>query len=229
MRQRIPVAVDARAPKFNGGLATRLDSIPFGIVVNKYGNRFKDEGEEFWPKRYAVWGRYVAEEEDQIATVLWDSKVTGKFLPPMFGTTSANSIPELAELLKLNPASVTKTVDAFNNSVVNGTFDPNILDDCHTENLNPPKSHWAQRLDQPPYHGIVMRPGITFTYLGVGIQKDARILRKDETAFKNVFAAGEIMSGNILSTGYLAGFGMTIGAVWGRQAGTEAGTYAKSN
>ena len=223
------VAVDARAPKFDGGLATRLDSIPFGIVVNKYGNRFKDEGEEFWPKRYAVWGRYVAEEEDQIATVLWDSKVTGKFLPPMFGTTSANSIPELAELLKLNPASVTKTVDAFNNSVVNGTFDPNILDDCHTENLNPPKSHWAQRLDQPPYHGIVMRPGITFTYLGVGIQKDARILRKDETAFKNVFAAGEIMSGNILSTGYLAGFGMTIGAVWGRQAGTEAGTYAKSN
>ena len=28
------VAVDARAPKFDGGIVTRLDCIPFGIVVN---------------------------------------------------------------------------------------------------------------------------------------------------------------------------------------------------
>ena len=67
-----------------------------------------------------------------------------------------------------------------------------------------------------------MRPGITFTYMGVKIAADARVVRTDGSRMDNVYAAGEIMSGNILSTGYLAGFGMTIGSVWGRHAGTEA-------
>jgi succinate dehydrogenase/fumarate reductase flavoprotein subunit len=53
------VAIDARAPKFDGGIVTRLDSVPLGIVVNKHGDRFYDEGEDFWPKRYAIWGRLV--------------------------------------------------------------------------------------------------------------------------------------------------------------------------
>ena len=54
---------------------------------------------------------------------------------------------------------------------------------------------------------------------------DARVKRTDGSAFENVFAAGEIMSGNILSSGYLAGFGMTIGAVWGRRAGQKAAEH----
>jgi tricarballylate dehydrogenase len=67
-----------------------------------------------------------------------------------------------------------------------------------------------------------MRPGITFTYLGVAVTDRAQVRRVDGLVFANVFAAGEIISGNILSTGYLAGFGMTIGTVWGRIAGREA-------
>ncbi len=51
------VALDARAPKFDGGIVTRLDSVPFGIVVNQQVKRFYDEGEDFWPKRYAIWGK----------------------------------------------------------------------------------------------------------------------------------------------------------------------------
>ena len=71
------------------------------------------------------------------------------------------------------------------------------------------------------------RPGITFTYLGVAVTPQARVLRTDGTALRNVFAAGEIMSGNVLSTGYLAGFGLTIGTVWGRIAGAEAARRAR--
>ena len=220
------VAVDARSPRFDGGLATRLDSIPFGIVVNQFGQRFQDEGEEIWPKRYADWGRHIAEQPDQLAMSLWDSKVSGEFLPPMFGVTSADTIEELAVALNLSPKVLVETVRTYNEQVVEGTFDPRILDNCHTDNLVPPKSHWAQRLDKPPYYGVAMRPGITFTYLGLKVQEDARVVKEDGTAFRNVFAAGEIMSGNILSTGYLAGFGMAIGAVWGRQAGREAARHA---
>jgi tricarballylate dehydrogenase len=108
-----------------------------------------------------------------------------------------------------------------------GTFDPATLDDCRTEGLAPAKSHWAQPVDRQPFYGIPMRPGITFTYMGVAVDETARVLRTDGTAFANVYAAGEIMSGNILSTGYLAGFGMTIGTVWGRLAGTGAAQHAR--
>ena len=68
------IAVDARAPKFDGGIATRLDSIPFGIALNKHGRRFFDEGQDIWPKRYAIWGRLIAEQEDQIAYSIVDSQ-----------------------------------------------------------------------------------------------------------------------------------------------------------
>lgn len=224
------IALDARAPKFDGGIATRLDTIPFGIVVNRYGRRFYDEGEEFWPKRYAVWGGHIARQDDQIAYSLWDAKVSSLTLPPMYGVTTGGSISEVARALGLDDATVAQvaqTVAAYNAGVVNGTFDPAVLDDCHTEGVTPQKSHWAQRLDTPPFYGIAMRPGITFTYMGVAVNADARVVFADDSAFDNVFAAGEIMSGNILSTGYLAGFGMTIGSVWGRQAGIKAAAYVR--
>ncbi len=220
------IALDARAPRFDGGIATRLDTIPFGIVVNKHGVRFCDEGEDIWPKRYAAWGGHIARQPDQFAVSLWDSKSTGLFLPPMYGVTSAGDIGEVGSLLGLSGDVVAETVRQYNAAVVDGTFDPTVLDGCHTAGLAPPKSHWAQRLDTPPYYGIAMRPGITFTYMGVAVGLDARVRREDGTVFDNVFAAGEIMSGNVLSTGYMAGFGMTIGSVWGRQAGTEAAKHA---
>jgi tricarballylate dehydrogenase len=217
------VAIDARAPRFDGGIATRLDSIPFGIVLNAAGQRFYDEGEELWPKRYAIWGRNIAGQPGQIAYSIWDAKVRRLFLPPMYGPARAASLGELARTLGLGEHALTATVREFNAAIrPGGTFDPGRLDDCTTTGLHPAKSHWAQPIDTPPYYGIAMRPGITFTYLGVAVTDQARVLRTDGTPFGNVFAAGEIMSGNILSTGYLAGFGLTIGSVWGRIAGAEA-------
>jgi tricarballylate dehydrogenase len=216
------IALDARAPKFDGGMATRLDTVPFGITVNRLGQRFYDEGEDIWPKRYAIWGRLIAEQPDQIAFALWDSKVNHCFLPPMYGVIKENTLAAVAAELGLDAEVLGRTVDAYNDAVVGGTFEPGVLDDCHTDGLQPAKTHWAQRLDTAPYYGIAMRPGITFTYMGAAIRGDARVRTEDDNVFANVFAAGEIMSGNILSTGYLAGFGMTIGTVWGRQAGTEA-------
>jgi len=219
------VAVDARSPKFDGGIATRIDSIPFGITVNRDARRFYDEGEDIWPKRYAIWGRNVAEQPDQIAYPLWDSSMTEQFLPPMYGAIGAPTIDELADRLGLDSTSLTSTVEQFNRATMRDArsrFDPSKLDGVATSGLTPAKSNWALPLDHPPFYGLPARPGITFTYMGVAVDSAARVLRSDDTAFKNVFAAGEIMSGNILSSGYLAGFGMTIGTVWGRVAGLEA-------
>src|SRR5262249_2422134 len=138
---------------------------------------------------------------------------------------SAPTIGELAAMLGLEPARVIETVACFNRSIKpGGTFNPDLLDDCSTVGFDPPKSHWAVPLTEPPFYGYALRPGITFTYRGVAIDDCARVQLASGPA-RNLFAAGEIISGNILRQGYLAGFGLTIGTVSGRLAGREAARY----
>ncbi len=220
------VAIDGRAPKFDGGIVTRLDCVPLGIVVNRHAERFYDEGEDFWPKRYAIWGKLVARQPDQIAYALIDAKVRDRFMPSVYPPLEAPSISELASKLGLPGEQLAATVAAFNQAVQPGTFDHTALDDCRTVALMPAKSHWAQSLDVPPYAAYPLRPGITFTYLGVRVDSAARVLMTDGTPFANIYAAGEIMAGNVLRKGYIAGIGMTIGTVFGRIAGESAARHA---
>ena len=222
------VALDARAPKFDGGIATRLDSVPFGITVNKYGKRFYDEGQDFWPKRYAIWGRLIAEQPDQIAYSIVDSHTIDCFLTSLYRPYEASSVAGLAESMGLDPDVMGATVREFNAAVrPGGTFNPAALDDCSTVGLDPPKSHWALPIALPPFYGYPLRPGITFTYMGLAVDACSRVHMTDGRLVDNLFAAGEIMSGNILSSGYLGGFGLTIGTVFGRVAGTEAARCAR--
>jgi tricarballylate dehydrogenase len=147
-------------------------------------------------------------------------------MPSVFPAVEAGSLREIAGTLGLDPAGLTATVDAFNRSVRPGSFDPASLDDCRTEALDPPKSHWALPIDRPPFWAYPLRPGITFTYLGVTVDGCARVVMQAGRPSSNVFAAGEVMAGNILGRGYLAGFGLTIGTVFGRIAGREAARHA---
>ncbi len=220
------VAIDARAPKFDGGIVTRVDAVSLGIVVNRDARRFYDEGEEFWPKRYAIWGRLVAGQPGQIAYAVIDAKAMGKFMPPVYPPMKASTVRELGGQLGLDPAALEETVGQYNSAVREGTFDHTRLDDCHTEGLAPAKTHWARRIDTPPFFAYPLRPGITFTYLGVAIDESARMLMQDGKPAANVFAAGEIMAGNILGKGYLAGIGMSIGTAFGRIAGEGAARLA---
>ncbi len=222
------VAIDARAPKFDGGIITRHDSVVFGIVVNKHAQRFYDEGEDIWPKRYAIWGRLVAAQPDQIAYIIFDASVRNSFMPTLFPPIEGGSIAELAAKLELDPKALEKTIAEFNAAVRPGTFDHTILDDCRTEGLTPPKTHWARRIETPPYLAYPVRPGITFTYLGTRVNRQGRMVMKDGKPSANMFAAGEIMAGNVLGKGYAAGIGMTIGSVFGRVAGREAAKNARN-
>src|SRR5690242_11407590 len=222
------VAIDARAPKYDGGIITRHDSVIFGIVVNKHAQRFYDEGEDIWPKRYAIWGRLVAAQPDQIAYIIFDSTVVTSFMPTLFPPIAGQTIAELAGKLELDPAALEKTITEFNAAVLSGTFDHTILDDCRTEGITPQKTHWARKIETPPYLAYPVRPGITFTYLGTRVNKQSRMVMKDGKPSANMFAAGEIMAGNVLGKGYAAGMGMTIGSVFGRIAGREAAKNARN-
>ena len=195
------IAVDARAPKFDGGIVTRLDSIPLGIVVNAQGLRFYDEGEEFWPKRYAIWGSLVAEQPDQIAYAITDQKVAGRFMPSMFPAIERQTLGELAAALGLPPEAFEDTVHNFNRAVRPGRFDLAALDDCRTEGVVPQKSHWAQTLDAPPFCAYPLRPGITFTYLGVRVNAEARVLMQRRSAGGEHLCGGRDHGGEYPASG----------------------------
>ena len=219
------VAIDARAPKFDGGIITRLDCVVFGIVVNKQAQRCYDEGEELRPNRYAIWGRLVAAQPDQIAYIIFDASSLELFMPSLYPAIAAGSLAELAAKFGLDAAVLEKTVADFNAAVRPGSFDHTMLDDCRTDGLTPPKTHWARRIEKAPFYGYPVRPGITFTYLGTRVDRSARMMLRDGGPSANMFAAGEIMAGNVLGRGYAAGIGMTIGSVFGRIAGQGAAAH----
>lgn len=219
------VAVDARAPLYDGGICTRIDCVSLGIVVNKNAQRFYDEGEDFWPKRYAIWGRLVAKQPSQIGFSIIDSKSLGRFMPPVFAGKTANTIRGLAVLCDLNPEKLEKTVNGFNQACIKGEFNHTVLDNCHTQDLTPAKTHWATPLDTPPFYAYALRPGITFTYLGLKVEEDSAV-RFNNLPSPNLYVAGEMMAGNVLGQGYTAGVGMSIGTTFGRIAGKNAAKAA---
>jgi tricarballylate dehydrogenase len=164
------------------------------------------------------------------AAIAWsiiDSKAIGRFMPPVFPGTRADSLPELARAIGVDETTFMQTLNAYNSACRVGNFDHTALDDCRTEGLAPAKTHWALPLDRPPFFAYAVRPGVTFTYLG---------LKTDETAAvhfggrpsPNLFVAGEMMAGNVLGKGYTAGVGMSIGTAFGRIAGTQAAAAARA-
>lgn len=220
------VAIDGRAPKFDGGIVTRLDCVPFSIVVNKHAERFYDEGEDVWPKRYAIWGRLVADQPDQVGYVIIDAKAINLFMPSVFPPLKADTLEDLAAQMALPPDRLRSTVDAFNAACGDtSAFHPTELDGVATQGLNPPKSNWARPITEPPFYGYTLRTGVTFTYLGLKVDDRAQCSIGNRSV-SNLWAAGETMAGSILGQGYLAGFGMTIGTVFGRIAGEEVAKYA---
>lgn len=218
------VAIDGRAPKYDGGIVTRLDCVPFSIVVNQDAQRFYDEGEDVWPKRYAIWGRLVAAQPDQVAYSIIDAKSINDFMPSVYPPETAATIEGLGERLGIPGAKLRQTVEAFNAACQSGRFHPTELDGLATLGLEPPKTNWARPITESPFYGYSLRPGVTFTYLGLKVDETARVSGA-ASQMQNVWAAGEIMAGSILGQGYLAGFGMTIGTVFGRIAGREAAAH----
>ena len=221
------VAIDARAPLYDGGICTRIDCVSLGVVVNREARRFYDEGEDFWPKRYAIWGRLVAQQPGQVGYSIIDAKAVGRFMPPVFPGVKADTLPDLARQLGLDVDTFMHTLNSYNAACRVGTFDHTALDDCHTEGVAPAKTHWARPIDTAPFYGYALKPGVTFTYLGLKTDDTAAVHFGGQPS-PNLFVAGEMMAGNVLGKGYTAGVGMSIGTAFGRIAGTQAAQAVKA-
>jgi tricarballylate dehydrogenase len=163
----------------------------------------------------------VAQQRGQLGYSIIDAKAIGRFMPPVFPGTVADTLPELARKLGLPEAAFMRTMNDYNAACNHGQFDHTTLDNCFTEGLIPAKTHWARTVDTAPFYGYALKPGVTFTYLGLKVDETAAVRFAGKPS-DNLFVAGEMMAGNVLGKGYTAGVGMSIGIAFGRIAGAQA-------
>jgi tricarballylate dehydrogenase len=227
------VAWDADAPP-GGGDRVRTNqltrqSYPIGIVVNRDGERFLDEGADFRNYTYAKYGKEILAQPGHIAFQLFDAKTRPLLRgeeydsQPIAGA-QADDLGELAQALAINGDRLRRTVTEFNASIVDRPFNPAIKDG-RAARVTPPKSHWAQPLDTPPFYGYTVTCGITFTFGGIRVNRHAAVLRPDGIPIPGLYAAGELVGG-LFSGNYPGGSGLTAGSVYGRLAGSAAARTA---
>jgi tricarballylate dehydrogenase len=221
---------DLNAPEF-GDLAVgdgfQKHSYPWGVVFNADGKRFIDEGADFRNYTYAMYGRCVLEQPNQVAWQVFDAKVAhllrDEYRIRQATRFSANTIEELAEKLDgIDARQFVKTVTEYNAAVDQSVpFNPNVKDGRGTHGLAVPKSNWANTLDTPPYQAFAVTCGLTYTFGGLRIDTDAQVLDTDLNPIPGLYAAGELVGG-LFYFNYPGGSGLTNGAVFGRIAGTSA-------
>jgi tricarballylate dehydrogenase len=220
---------DAGAPPSGDWeLTNRLSklSYPIGVVVNAEGRRFLDEGADFRNYTYARYGAEVLGQPGAVAYQLFDAQTepllrADEYRAPGVTRFEADSIDELATRVGLSPSALARTVGEFNAAVQPGTFDPSIKDGKRTLGLDPPKSNWALPLDRPPFVCFPVTCGITFTFGGLRIDTECRVLDTADRPIPGLYAAGELVGG-LFYHNYPGGTGLTAGSVFGRRAGRAA-------
>jgi len=198
-------------------------SYPYGVMINRDGVRFLDEAPDFQFFTYAKYGRIILNQPDSVAYQIFDQKVV-HLLEGRYSTSEpvvGDTLDALIEKLPVDHDAAKRTLAAYNAAAGHGSFNPGILDHMHTENLQPQKSNWAQKLDEGPFVCYPVTGGITFSFGGLKIDDQAQVLDSGWRPIPGLFTCGE-MVGNLFHDNYPGGTGLTSGAVFGRLAGRSA-------
>jgi len=226
------VGWEYNAPEF-GDLAVgdgfQKHSYPFGLIINNDGNRFVDEGADFRNYTYAKYGREILAQPSHSAWQIFDAKVDhilrDEYRIKQVTKVQADSLEELcARMEGVDSQEAFKTITQFNSAVSDEiTFNPNVKDGRNTKGLALNKSNWANRIDTGPFQAYNVTCGLTFTFGGLRINEKGQVLDTDLNPISGLFAAGELVGG-LFYGNYPGGTGLMAGAVFGRLAGTNAGT-----
>lgn len=222
--------IDAKAPDFEtpqhedgrGNTQSRYD-YPFGISVNALGLRFFDEGEAQHSFTYAKTGRAVLAQPGASAFQIYDAKGLKLFRYPHHPATyhEAETIEQLAVQIGIELRVLVHTVTEFNKACCSDKpFDPTRPDGRSTRGLEIPKSNWAVPIDEPPFRAYPVTGGITFTFGGVQVNRNAQVLNTTDQPIKGLFASGDILG--LFFHNYPSFTGQTRNAVFGKLAGRSA-------
>jgi tricarballylate dehydrogenase len=213
------------APRALTDRSNRLSYL-YGVMLNRQGLRFVDEGEDTNLYTYAKFGRAILAQPGAKAWQIFDQKVV-HLLEPRYSTSRplvADTLEELIDQLDIDDKrQAVRTLHAFNAAARNADegFDPSRKDGLSTSGLTPEKTNWAIRLDAPPFHAYSATGGITFTFGGVKVNDNTQVMGTDWRPLKGLYACGE-MIGGLFYDNYPAGTGLVSGATFGRIAGRNA-------
>jgi tricarballylate dehydrogenase len=229
------VGWDRNAPEF-GDLAVgdgfQKHSYPLGIMINARGRRFVDEGADFRNYTYAKYGRAILEQPGQFAWQIFDHKVAhllrDEYRIRQVTKVSADSIEELVRKLEdVDADAALAEIRQYNAAVDKSIpFNPNIKDGRCTRAIAIPKSNWANAIDEPPFFAFAVTCGITFTFGGLRITREAEVVDTEGKIIPGLYAAGELVGG-LFYFNYAGGSGLMAGAVFGKIAGSSAGAFAR--
>ena len=224
------VGWDRNAPEFGDlgvGDAFQKHSYPFSIMLNAKGERFVDEGADFRNYTYAKYGGVILSQPGQFAWQIFDRKVAhllrDEYRIRQVTKTSAATLEELVrKLVDVDSEAALATIRQYNRAIrTEVPFDPNVRDGRGTRGLAVPKSNWANTLDTPPFEAYAVTCGVTFTFGGLRIDTEGKVLDTDLAPIEGLYAAGELVGG-LFYFNYPGGTGLTSGAVFGRLAGGSA-------
>ncbi len=231
------VGWDRNAPEFGDldvGDGFQKHSYPFAIMLNANGERFVDEGADFRNYTYAKYGSVILSQPGQFAWQIFDAKTThlqrDEYRIRQITKVSADTLEQLvAKLDGVNAARALETITAFNKAVQQDIpFNPNILDGRGTEDLAVPKSNWANTIEEGPFEAFAVTCGVTFTFGGLRIDTNGKVLSTDLEPIPGLYAAGELVGGLFYSN-YPGGTGLMSGSVFGRLSGASAADHVKNN
>jgi tricarballylate dehydrogenase len=232
------VGWDYGAPEF-GDLSVgdnfQKHSYPFAIMVNANGERFCDEGADFRNYTYAKYGREILNQPHQFAWQIFDQQVVhlqrDEYRIRRVTKVTADTFEALADKMAETGAAVhkstfLKTIAEYNAAVQRDIpYNPTVKDGRTTKGLAIDKTNWAMPLEKPPYEAYCTTCGVTFTFGGLRIDTDGRVLDTAEQPIPGLYAAGELVGG-LFYFNYPGGTGLVSGSVFGKIAGTSAGTAA---
>jgi tricarballylate dehydrogenase len=213
------------APRELTDRSNRLSYV-YGIMINRRGRRFVDEGEDGALFTYAKFGRAILAEPGAKAYQLFDSKVV-HLLEPRYSTSTpitSDTLEGLIDQLDIDDREqALKTVLEYNAHARDAAegFDPTRKDGLASRGLQLAKTNWAVRLDRPPYYAYSATGGITFTFGGLKTNERAEVIGTDWRPIKGLYCCGE-MVGGLFYDNYPAGTGLVSGATFGRIAGRSA-------
>jgi len=228
------VGWDRNAPEFGDltvGDNFQKHSYPFSIMLNANGERFVDEGADFRNYTYAKYGRVILMQPGQFAWQIFDKKTLhlqrDEYRIKRVTKVRADTLEDLVSKLEdVDPKKALETIKAYNAAVKKDVpFNPNVKDGRGTVGLSIPKSNWANTIDEPPFEAFAVTCGVTFTFGGLKIDTDGRVLDTDGHVIPGLYAAGELVGG-LFYFNYPGGTGLMAGAVFGKVAGTTAGRRA---
>jgi tricarballylate dehydrogenase len=201
---------------------------PYGIVVDRHGRRFFDEG---YGLVHETWEWFARELQfntpGSIAYAILDSRLLEiadyqrairSEVPP----ARAGTLAELATLIGVDAGQLIATVTAYNAACVGdaNTFDPTCCDGLAADrSLAPPKSNWARAIRVAPFLAYPLVGSVAYTFGGLATDAHARVLR-DSAPVPGLYAAGEI-TGHFHGTAPNA-VSVMRALVFGRIAGQRA-------